>query len=45
MLNRQARTRVGLLNWVSLRRRANDLLQRWSVDVAPDALAGELTVE
>ena len=42
-INRQ--TAGGPINWRGLRRRARDLLASFEVDVPPELLAGELTVE
>lgn len=45
LLNRYERGRGGLISWRSLRRRAQDLLAAWSVDVDARARAGDLNVE
>jgi simple sugar transport system ATP-binding protein len=44
-LNRHDHARSGLISWPGVRRRAQDLLSTWSVNVDPGTLAGELTVE
>ncbi|MBA2813292.1 sugar ABC transporter ATP-binding protein [Streptomyces sp. KM273126] len=44
-LNRHDRGRGRLISWQSLRRRARELLSTWSVDVDPQAPAGDLSVE
>ncbi|TDP96670.1 sugar ABC transporter ATP-binding protein [Labedaea rhizosphaerae] len=44
-LHRQPRGRFGLLSPSKLRRQASELLESWSVPVAPDLPGGELTVE
>lgn len=37
--------RNGLINWSTLRQRAEEVLARWNVNVAQDARAGDLKVE
>lgn len=44
-LNRHDRGRGGLISWRTLRRKAEDLLRTWSVDVDVRTAAGELDVE
>ncbi|MEU7558395.1 sugar ABC transporter ATP-binding protein [Streptomyces eurythermus] len=44
-LNRHDHGPGGLIRWQAVRRRARDLLAAWSVDVDPQAPAGELNVE
>ncbi|MFC5908426.1 sugar ABC transporter ATP-binding protein [Streptacidiphilus monticola] len=44
-LNRHHHGWAGLITWKGLRRQAQDLLTTWSVDVDPQTLAGELSVE
>ncbi|MFE8977743.1 sugar ABC transporter ATP-binding protein [Streptomyces cyaneofuscatus] len=44
-LNRHDRNRRRLISWSGLRRRARDLVSSWSLDVDPQTLAGDLTVE
>ncbi|MFE4634956.1 sugar ABC transporter ATP-binding protein [Streptomyces sp. NPDC056773] len=44
-LNRYGRSRSGLIGWREVRRRAQDLLTTWSVDVDPQTPAGDLDVE
>ncbi|MFF5497545.1 sugar ABC transporter ATP-binding protein [Streptomyces aquilus] len=44
-LNRHDRGRGGLISWRTMRHRARDLLQAWSVDVDVRTPAGELDVE
>ncbi|WP_431775163.1 sugar ABC transporter ATP-binding protein [Streptomyces cucumeris] len=44
-LNRHSHGRTGLISWQTMRRRAQDLLSAWSVDVDPHAPAGDLSVE
>ncbi|MFD5593142.1 sugar ABC transporter ATP-binding protein [Streptomyces griseorubiginosus] len=44
-LNRHDRGRGGLISWRSLRRKAEELLRTWSVDVDVRTAAGELDVE
>ncbi|MET9730270.1 sugar ABC transporter ATP-binding protein [Streptomyces sp. NPDC006458] len=44
-LNRQDRGRNGLISWRDVRRRAQDLLSTWSVDVDPQTPADDLNVE
>ncbi|WIM92837.1 sugar ABC transporter ATP-binding protein [Actinoplanes oblitus] len=44
-LNRQDRGRTGLLRWPVVRRRAQELLGTYGVDVDARTLAGELSVE
>ncbi|MEV4862836.1 sugar ABC transporter ATP-binding protein [Streptomyces ossamyceticus] len=44
-LNRHARARGRLISWQATRRRAQELLSTWSVDVDPQTPAGELSVE
>ncbi|MEU0413248.1 sugar ABC transporter ATP-binding protein [Streptomyces griseorubiginosus] len=44
-LNRHDRGRGGLINWRTLRRKAEDLLRTWSVEVDVRTAAGELDVE
>jgi simple sugar transport system ATP-binding protein len=45
LLNRYDRGRIGLIDWRGLRRRAQQLLAAWSVDVDVQTPAGELSVE
>ncbi|TDB72365.1 sugar ABC transporter ATP-binding protein [Micromonospora sp. KC723] len=45
LLNRYDRGRGGLISWRSLRRRAQELLAAWSVDVDVQTRAGDLSVE
>ncbi|MFF9808347.1 sugar ABC transporter ATP-binding protein [Streptomyces coeruleorubidus] len=44
-LNRLGHGRGRLISWQGVRRRARDLLSTWSVDVDPQTLAGDLSVE
>ncbi|WP_432584734.1 sugar ABC transporter ATP-binding protein [Streptomyces sp. HD1123-B1] len=44
-LNRHSHGRTGLIRWPTMRRRAQDLLSAWSVDVDPRTPAGDLSVE
>ncbi|WP_405774860.1 sugar ABC transporter ATP-binding protein [Streptomyces sp. NBC_01538] len=44
-LNRHEHGRSRLITWQGMRRRAQELLATWSVDVDPQTLAGELDVE
>ncbi len=44
-LNRCDHGRGRLIDWRGTRRRAEDLLSAWSVEVAPGTLAGDLSVE
>ncbi|MBW8736293.1 MAG: sugar ABC transporter ATP-binding protein [Streptomyces turgidiscabies] len=44
-LNRHEHGRGRLITWQGVRRRAQELLATWSVDVDPQTLAGELDVE
>ncbi|MGW0192165.1 sugar ABC transporter ATP-binding protein [Nonomuraea sp. NPDC003201] len=44
-LNRHEHGRSGLISWQGVRRRARELLSTWSVDVDPQAPAGDLSVE
>ncbi|MBO3751223.1 sugar ABC transporter ATP-binding protein [Streptosporangiaceae bacterium NEAU-GS5] len=44
-LNRYDRGRGGLISWRTLRRKARELLETWSVDVDVQAAAGDLNVE
>ncbi|SPF06441.1 sugar ABC transporter ATP-binding protein [Streptomyces sp. MA5143a] len=44
-LNRHDRARGRLISWQATRRRAQELLSTWSVDVDPQTPAGELDVE
>ncbi|MFE2560240.1 sugar ABC transporter ATP-binding protein [Streptomyces sp. NPDC059352] len=44
-LNRYGQARGRLIGWREVRRRAQDLLSTWSVEVDPQTLAGELDVE
>ncbi|MER6466919.1 sugar ABC transporter ATP-binding protein [Streptomyces sp. NPDC001288] len=44
-LNRHHHGRSRLISWSGLRRRAQDLLSTWSVDVDPQSPAGDLSVE
>ncbi|MCP9211545.1 sugar ABC transporter ATP-binding protein [Streptomyces cucumeris] len=44
-LNRHSHGRTGLIRWPTMRRRAQDLLSAWSVDVDPQTPAGDLSVE
>ncbi|MPY56128.1 sugar ABC transporter ATP-binding protein [Streptomyces spongiae] len=44
-LNRHDRTPTRLISWQGVRHRAQDLLSTWSVNVDPQTLAGDLTVE
>ncbi|MEU0897143.1 sugar ABC transporter ATP-binding protein [Streptomyces massasporeus] len=44
-LNRHDHGTGGLISWRSVRRRARELLTTWSVDVDPQAPAGDLDVE
>jgi simple sugar transport system ATP-binding protein len=44
-LNRHEHGRGRLISWQGVRRRAQDLLSTWSVDVDPQTPAGELDVE
>ncbi|MDH6514444.1 simple sugar transport system ATP-binding protein [Streptomyces sp. SAI-135] len=44
-LHRHDRGPGRLISWQATRRRARDLLATWSVDVDPNTLAGELSVE
>ncbi|WP_330292723.1 sugar ABC transporter ATP-binding protein [Streptomyces sp. NBC_00576] len=44
-LNRHDHGRNRLISWQATRRRAQDLLSTWSVDVDPQTPAGELSVE
>ncbi|WP_435242010.1 sugar ABC transporter ATP-binding protein [Streptomyces cucumeris] len=44
-LNRHGRGHTGLISWRHMRRRAQDLLSAWSVDVDPQTPAGDLSVE
>ncbi|GHE08956.1 sugar ABC transporter ATP-binding protein [Streptomyces alanosinicus] len=44
-LNRHDHGRSRLISWQATRRRAQDVLSTWSVDVDPHAPAGELSVE
>ncbi|MDX3310998.1 sugar ABC transporter ATP-binding protein [Streptomyces sp. ME08-AFT2] len=44
-LNRHAHGPSRLISWQGVRRRAQDLLSTWSVDVDPHTPAGDLTVE
>ncbi|MFG6193556.1 sugar ABC transporter ATP-binding protein [Nonomuraea sp. JJY05] len=44
-LNRHEHGRSGLISWQGVRRRAQELLSAWSVDVDPQAPAGDLSVE
>jgi len=45
LLNRYDRGRGGLINWRSVRNRAQELLASWSVDVDARLRAGDLNVE
>ncbi|WP_405799526.1 sugar ABC transporter ATP-binding protein [Streptomyces sp. NBC_01506] len=45
LLNRHEHGRGRLISWQGVRRRAQDLLSTWSVDVDPHTLAGDLDVE
>ncbi|MFJ4689093.1 sugar ABC transporter ATP-binding protein [Streptomyces sp. NPDC088789] len=44
-LNRHDHGRGRLISWQGVRRRAGELLSTWSVDVSPQTLAGDLSVE
>ncbi|WP_367319468.1 sugar ABC transporter ATP-binding protein [Streptomyces sp. HUAS ZL42] len=44
-LNRHDHGRARLISWQGVRRRAQDLLSTWSVDVDPQTPAGDLSVE
>ncbi|MFJ9250988.1 sugar ABC transporter ATP-binding protein [Streptomyces sp. NPDC101776] len=44
-LNRYGRGSSRLISWQALRHRAQDLLSTWSVDVDPQTVAGDLSVE
>ncbi|MFI8534889.1 sugar ABC transporter ATP-binding protein [Streptomyces aquilus] len=44
-LNRHDRARGPLISWQGVRRRAQELLSTWSVDVDPQTPAGDLSVE
>ncbi|MFJ8631882.1 sugar ABC transporter ATP-binding protein [Streptomyces sp. NPDC093568] len=44
-LNRHDRGQSRLISWQATRRRAQDLLSTWSVDVDPQTPAGDLSVE
>jgi simple sugar transport system ATP-binding protein len=44
-LNRHAHGANRLISWTGVRRRAQELLSAWSVDVDPNTPAGELSVE
>ncbi|MFE2726136.1 sugar ABC transporter ATP-binding protein [Kitasatospora sp. NPDC059327] len=44
-LNRHAAARGRLISWAGVRRRAEELLTTWSVDVDPQTPAGDLDVE
>ncbi|MEV0198307.1 sugar ABC transporter ATP-binding protein [Nonomuraea sp. NPDC050691] len=44
-LNRHEHARSGLISWQGVRSRAQELLSTWSVDVDPQAPAGDLSVE
>ncbi|WP_042366488.1 sugar ABC transporter ATP-binding protein [Streptacidiphilus neutrinimicus] len=44
-LNRHERGRGRLINWQGLRKQAQELLSTWSVEVDPQTLAGDLSVE
>jgi simple sugar transport system ATP-binding protein len=44
-LHRHDRNRAGLINWGTLRGKAQELLATWSVDVDPRTRAGDLNVE
>lgn len=43
-INRQPR-RLGLIDWLAMRREARELLDRWGVNVSVETRAGDLTVE
>ena len=45
LLNRYDRGRSGLISWRALRRRAQELLAAWSVEVDVQTRAGDLSVE
>ncbi|MFD5747468.1 sugar ABC transporter ATP-binding protein [Streptomyces sp. NPDC127033] len=44
-LNRHQHGRNHLISWQGMRRRAQELLSTWSVDVSPQTPAGDLSVE
>ena len=44
-LNNYPRTGLGLVDWKSTRARAAEILDQWGLDLSPDKLASEVTVE